>query len=1119
MKYFFTLICLFLSFGIDAQINTIHQFEDEGHHRLQRIFQADKQDNGIIISGRMSNANSEIPILLKLNSEGEVLWSTGSCLEKALYHIQEVSFLTSEDGFVYVIANFSQKTLFSINNVLTSRFYKIDATTGAVMWESEDVSDNRPNAQHRFPNHFVDLSPSRIVLGFNDNNYKGYVLDKNTGEILDVYEKNLSVPSLITDHNQNFIYYQGGSLYKCNQQDFDAFLWQTEVPQVDKIYEDKFGDLYVFCTSGVVKKIDVTLGHEIWSTRAAISSDTYIADLKETNEYFYLSYNYRGQSHYNISKVNKVTGELVWESFEIIEEINSITPSASGHSRVNSIDLDYNGDLLLSGQYASDTSGKVGMGLMKINSDDGSKMQEAVIKINQNVNSEKSLFTGVFDDKVLFVGTEIEWLYEEFLSRPVLVQTDLDLNTSKQEDLPSGFKYDSGVIQMLPIQNITYLLEQKGAEVEIVKRTEDGNTLWSTTLDHDVYNQADYLAIGDDFVYASTRGIVGENTELILYKIAAVDGSLVDKVIVSSSEPDPSQTYELEVADDVAYLYYSNFPYNAGFSVLVIHKWSGGAISDPSYQNVNELFLDKEHENLVINYGEDLFLIDNTVIHSVNKNSLVVNSNYYSGDIYFFETRNTLQNDNIVYLYGNDIYSEKQYVLKYNLATRRAIWSKTYDNIGTLNKLILGEDDYLYAMGKTDDMSNLMKISDNTGEQVWNRSFLWPSDVINEEELNFNFDVAENKIVRYFASEKNNTEKYLYLRVYDTSGNVINEVINETVLGGIEDYLLSISTNGSLLIGGQYPQDCGSQSSGVLMYMVNLEYEDDDNDGVTNDKDLCSNTPIDEQANAEGCSLSQLDDDNDGVTNDKDQCSNTPLNTAVDIKGCIIFPENNLNIQTIGETCSNKNNAKIIISAHETHNYTANLNGTEYNFTTDLTIDNLTSGNHELCITVSSEFYEQCYTIALEEGTTISGKLSSSKSGQVSINIEKGTAPYSIFVNGNVVSQTELSSFSVNASHGDVIEIGTSKVCEGKLSKKVYLTGEISAYPNPTNGGVEVNLPITTQKEVIVKLYTIQSQLISTHSYQVKNGKVNLSLKNQPKGIYLAKFLTKEPVLLKILKK
>ena len=61
---------------------------------------------------------------------------------------------------------------------------------------------------------------------------------------------------------------------------------------------------------------------------------------------------------------------------------------------------------------------------------------------------------------------------------------------------------------------------------------------------------------------------------------------------------------------------------------------------------------------------------------------------------------------------------------------------------------------------------------------------------------------------------------------------------------------------------------------------------DTDNDGVTNDKDTCPNTPSGESVNSSGCSTSQLDTDNDGVTDDKDTCPNTPSGETVDSDGC-----------------------------------------------------------------------------------------------------------------------------------------------------------------------------------------------------------------------------------------
>ena len=61
---------------------------------------------------------------------------------------------------------------------------------------------------------------------------------------------------------------------------------------------------------------------------------------------------------------------------------------------------------------------------------------------------------------------------------------------------------------------------------------------------------------------------------------------------------------------------------------------------------------------------------------------------------------------------------------------------------------------------------------------------------------------------------------------------------------------------------------------------------DSDGDGVDDALDLCPNTPVGAQVNANGCAQSQLDDDKDGVMNDKDLCPNTPVGATVDSNGC-----------------------------------------------------------------------------------------------------------------------------------------------------------------------------------------------------------------------------------------
>ena len=60
---------------------------------------------------------------------------------------------------------------------------------------------------------------------------------------------------------------------------------------------------------------------------------------------------------------------------------------------------------------------------------------------------------------------------------------------------------------------------------------------------------------------------------------------------------------------------------------------------------------------------------------------------------------------------------------------------------------------------------------------------------------------------------------------------------------------------------------------------------DSDGDGVMDDLDQCPGTTAGIKVNSKGCPLS-ADSDGDGVADAKDQCPNTPAGTKVDAKGC-----------------------------------------------------------------------------------------------------------------------------------------------------------------------------------------------------------------------------------------
>ena len=58
---------------------------------------------------------------------------------------------------------------------------------------------------------------------------------------------------------------------------------------------------------------------------------------------------------------------------------------------------------------------------------------------------------------------------------------------------------------------------------------------------------------------------------------------------------------------------------------------------------------------------------------------------------------------------------------------------------------------------------------------------------------------------------------------------------------------------------------------------------DTDNDGISDSKDVCPDSPIDSVVNGVGCP----DSDNDGVFDDRDQCENTEVGSDVDYYGCL----------------------------------------------------------------------------------------------------------------------------------------------------------------------------------------------------------------------------------------
>lgn len=244
-------------------------------------------------------------------------------------------------------------------------------------------------------------------------------------------------------------------------------------------------------------------------------------------------------------------------------------------------------------------------------------------------------------------------------------------------------------------------------------------------------------------------------------------------------------------------------------------------------------------------------------------------------------------------------------------------------------------------------------------------------------------------------------------------------------------------------------------------------------------------------------------------------------NYNTECTGELVLPSNNFAIETKSESCTGENNGEISIVGRSSYNYVATINDKAYTFTNNsLKVTSLTPGTYQIKVTIPEMIFEQNFTVTIAKAATIAGK-SNVASKKVDVEITEGTAPFTVFVDGAEQFQTTDTNFSIELEKAGLVEVVTSKACEGVFAKKVTsveLGTTLSAYPNPTSGSIEIEIP-SARAEVVIELYNFGGQLVSKGTYNTESGRALLNLENLPSGIYAAKIYLETPEFVKIIKK
>tara|TARA_R110002072_G_scaffold295520_1_gene466538 strand:- start:2533 stop:6189 length:3657 start_codon:yes stop_codon:yes gene_type:complete len=251
--------------------------------------------------------------------------------------------------------------------------------------------------------------------------------------------------------------------------------------------------------------------------------------------------------------------------------------------------------------------------------------------------------------------------------------------------------------------------------------------------------------------------------------------------------------------------------------------------------------------------------------------------------------------------------------------------------------------------------------------------------------------------------------------------------------------------------------------------------------------------------------------DNDGVLNELDQCPDTQEGAVVNTNGCeiLLLPTNNFSVAVTSSTCVGSENGSISISAqNKEYSYTATISGQSsiiLNATNNFeaSISGLGAGIYDVCFTIAGiDSYNQCFSVTIIEPAPLSTSAKidlANRSVDLSL---KGSTSYNILLNGAVI-KTTASNLLLDLKPGmNYLSISTDLDCQGTYFEEIFVSEDVLAYPNPTDGMVQLYIG-GTDDTVTLNVYDISSQNIISKSFEVSSSRViETNISRFKTGIY-----------------
>jgi hypothetical protein len=223
-----------------------------------------------------------------------------------------------------------------------------------------------------------------------------------------------------------------------------------------------------------------------------------------------------------------------------------------------------------------------------------------------------------------------------------------------------------------------------------------------------------------------------------------------------------------------------------------------------------------------------------------------------------------------------------------------------------------------------------------------------------------------------------------------------------------------------------------------------------------------------------------------------------------------VIDSKNVSLQTTSETCVDENDGIVTVNvAQSFFDYTVTLTNSSTSVTSQINgsshvFTGLDPGLYEVCVETIQLSYTQCFEVEIVESQPISLKANAGKnSNTYSFNIERGTAPFSVFLNNKLLRTSTEKSFELELDQGGILKVKSAKDCEGVFKTTI---GSVLLLQNPVADAIELLLPLGIEETKIeIIIFDINGKLVLKKMVNIEDNSMSIPFQNFEKGIYILK--------------